>query len=64
MARMDDEKNTMIYNAIKEDCPWNEERKIGGYSCDTCMVGMECTQENCAPLKFNIYFNRPEVNNG
>jgi len=64
MAKMDDTKNRMIFEDLKEDCKWNELRKIGGYDCDTCLVGLECIQENCMPFKFAIYFNRPEIKHG
>ena len=66
MAKMDDTKNRMIFEAMQEVCEWKHpihrtDVEEGAY---TCMVGVPCNQKNCMPLHFCIYFNRPEINHG
>ena len=62
---MDDEKNKMLFSILSEDCEWKDDISIGGYDIQICSAcSKPCEQKVCMPLRFSLFFNRPEVRNG
>lgn len=58
--KMDDERSKKLFAAVKNDCNWlKETRVLKMLICKA--TNLLCIAENCAPFKFCLFFNRPEI---
>lgn len=55
---MDDERNERSFRILQEECNWRSPDPNKPRICFAS--GMACNQKNCMPMKFALYFNRPE----
>jgi hypothetical protein len=59
---MDDVNNEIIFDTLQKDCEWKEEITPASQRLPECRAGnLACNRKNCVPLKFALFFSRPEI---